>query len=92
VLREGLANVVRHAHASRVHITVSVSTGWVLARIFDNGVGPGLGTRAGGRGLGNLAHRAETLGGHMSLDAGPEGKGTVLTWQVPLTPPPATAV
>jgi signal transduction histidine kinase len=92
VLREGLANVVRHAKSSRVHITVRVSSGWVHARIFDNGVGPGAGARAGGRGLGNLAHRAETLGGHMSLDAGPEGQGTVLTWQVPLPPAPQAAV
>jgi signal transduction histidine kinase len=89
VLREGLSNVVRHANASRVEITIKVASGQIEARISDDGTGPGEGARQGGRGLGNLAHRAETLGGHMRLDAGPEGKGTVLTWQVPLTPPPA---
>jgi signal transduction histidine kinase len=87
VLREGLSNVVRHAEGSRVQITVRVADGQVQVEIFDDGVGPGRGARAGGRGLRNLAHRAETLGGQMSLDPGPEGKGTVLTWRVPLTPP-----
>jgi signal transduction histidine kinase len=85
VLREGLSNVVRHAKANRVQITVRVADGRVQAEIVDNGIGPGPGARPGGRGLGNLAQRAETLGGHMTLAAGPEGKGTVLSWGVPLT-------
>jgi signal transduction histidine kinase len=91
VLREGLSNVVRHAQARRVEITVRVANGQVRAQIHDDGVGPSGAAREGGRGLGNLAHRAETLGGHMHLDPGPDGKGTLLTWQVPLTPPPAAA-
>ena len=41
VLREGLSNVVRHAHASRVHVTVRVADGYVQAEIVDDGVGPG---------------------------------------------------
>jgi signal transduction histidine kinase len=85
VLREGLSNVVRHARASLVRITVRVADGYVQAEILDDGVGLGGGARPGGRGLANLAHRAQTLGGHMSVAAGPEGKGTVLTWRVPLT-------
>jgi signal transduction histidine kinase len=86
VLREGLSNVVRHAHAGQVRISVRVSDGYVQAEIFDDGVGPGPGTRPGGRGLANLAHRAETLGGQMSVTAGPGGKGTVLKWRVPMAP------
>jgi signal transduction histidine kinase len=77
--------VVRHAHASLVRVTVRVADGYVQAEIRDDGVGPGPGARPGGRGLVNLAHRAQTLGGHMTVAAGPEGKGTVLTWRVPMT-------
>src|SRR5262249_19275298 len=84
VLREGLSNVVRHAHASRVEVTVSVADARVRAEVRDDGVGPGTGSRAGGRGLANISHRAESLGGHMSLAAGPDGGGTSLVWQVPL--------
>jgi signal transduction histidine kinase len=85
VLREGLSNVVRHAHASLVRVTVRVADGYVQAEILDDGVGPGRGARPGGRGLVNLAHRAQTLGGHMTVAPGPEGKGTLLTWRVPMT-------
>jgi signal transduction histidine kinase len=88
VLREGLSNVVRHAHANRVEIIVAVDGSHVQARIYDDGVGPGTGSRAGGRGLENLSHRAESLGGHMHLSAGPDGRGTELTWQVPLAGQP----
>ncbi len=91
VLREGLSNVVRHAHASSVRVTVKVADGYVQAEIVDDGVGPGPGARPGGRGLGNLAHRAQARGGHMSVTGGPVGTGTVLTWRVPTAAaPPAT--
>jgi signal transduction histidine kinase len=86
VLREGLSNVVRHAHATRVEVTVTVADARVRGEVWDDGVGPGTGSRAGGRGLANIAHRAEALGGAMNLDAGPDGRGTLLVWQVPLTP------
>ena len=91
VLREGLSNVVRHAHASSVRVTVKVADGYVQAEIVDDGVGPGPGARPGGRGLGNVAHRAQARGGHMSVTGGPVGTGTVLTWRVPTAAaPPAT--
>jgi signal transduction histidine kinase len=85
VLREGLSNVVRHAQATRVEITVTVSGSRVRAEVLDDGVGPRTGSRPGGRGLTNLAHRAESLGGHMSVQSGPDGRGTLLIWEVPLT-------
>jgi signal transduction histidine kinase len=84
VLREGLSNVVRHAQATRVEVTVSVADARVRAEVWDDGAGPGPGSRAGGRGLANISHRAEALGGHMSLNPGPDGRGTLLVWQVPL--------
>jgi signal transduction histidine kinase len=85
VLREGLSNVVRHAQATRVEIRVAVADSRVRAEVWDDGVGPGRGARPGGHGLTNLAHRAQSLGGHMSLESGPDGRGTLLMWEVPLT-------
>jgi signal transduction histidine kinase len=84
VLREGLSNVVRHAKANRVDVSVAVADGRVHAEILDDGVGPGDAMRAGGRGLANLSRRAEALGGQMTIAARPGGRGTQLTWQVPL--------
>lgn len=83
VLREALSNVVRHASAHRVDVEVRVSGGELHAEVSDDGVGPGDGSRPAGRGLVNLAHRAEALGGSMRLAPGAEGRGTKLEWRVP---------
>lgn len=82
VVREGLANVAHHAPGSTVTVAVSCADGWLDVAVDDTGPGPGP-TRAGGRGLVNLASRAEELGGTSTLVARPEG-GSRLTWRVPL--------
>jgi PAS domain S-box-containing protein len=80
VLREALANVARHAKASNVRISISTGHGIGLT-VEDDGVGvPG--EILGGRGLANLAARAEQLGGHFAIGPAPGG-GTLLTWHVP---------
>ena len=87
-LREALSNVVRHAGATRVDVHVGIAPGGELeATVRDDGVGvdrPGHAEGAPGRGLANMAYRAVRLGGTARLSSGPEGRGTVLTWRVPL--------
>jgi signal transduction histidine kinase len=83
VLREALSNVVRHAGASRVNVTVEVTGDVLVATVMDNGVGAGLGERPGGKGLASLRHRAEALDGTMELLGGADGVGTTLRWTVP---------
>ncbi|GIG39699.1 histidine kinase [Cellulomonas phragmiteti] len=87
VVREGLANAARHAHASSVSVRVVVRgsgpTGSVEVDVEDDGVGlPAERERSSG--TGNLASRARQHGGTFSLGASPTGKGTLLTWQAPL--------
>jgi two-component system, NarL family, sensor histidine kinase DevS len=79
-LREGLANVAKHAQASRASVTVEAGTDLVLT-VQDNGVGL---ARTGRRsGLANLEERASELGGTLrTLTA--VGGGTTLEWRVPL--------
>jgi PAS domain S-box-containing protein len=80
-LREALANVARHAHATRV--SVAVTAGDVLdLRVEDDGHGIEPDHRHGD-GIRNAALRAEALGGAFDVHRGVEG-GTVLTWSVPL--------
>ncbi len=62
VVREGLTNVVRHAHASTCSVRLSESS----VEIVDDGVG---GTTAAGNGLAGLRERVAAAGG--ILDAGP---------------------
>ncbi len=81
VVREALANTVRHARAGTVTVTVSVADDLVID-VTDDGVG--LPDSVARSGLHNLADRAQQAGGTMSLAAGPEG-GTRLTWSAPVS-------
>jgi signal transduction histidine kinase len=81
-LREALANVAKHAQASRADVTVEAGTGLVLV-VRDNGVGlAGNGRRSG---LANLTDRATELGGTLRTVTA-DGGGTQLEWRVPLRP------
>ncbi|MGO4457112.1 GAF domain-containing protein [Streptomyces sp. M-16] len=87
VVGEALANVARHAEATRAEVSIVAADGNLTVIVTDNGVG----LPAGGRrsGLRNLAERAERLSGQMEAAALRDGeRGTRLEWQVPLVPPP----
>jgi signal transduction histidine kinase len=80
VVREALSNVVRHARASAVTVTVDAGDELVI-EVRDDGVGI---DPAGARsGLRNLERRAHDCGGALTVDA-PPGGGTLLRWRVPL--------
>jgi signal transduction histidine kinase len=81
-LREGLANVARHARATRVDVEVRCARDLVLV-VADDGVGLPDRTEAAGRGLANMAERAQRCGGAFTAASGDDG-GTVLEWRVPL--------
>jgi signal transduction histidine kinase len=82
VLREALANVARHAEATRVNVTVRADHELCI-EVVDDGIG-GAAIDAAGRGIRNITARAEELGG--SADVGPAGeRGTIVRWVVPLT-------
>jgi signal transduction histidine kinase len=78
VIRELVTNVVRHAAARRVTVTVSAGNK-VRVIVADDGVGlPAVTVRSG---LANLADRAERRGGRLTASAGPAG--TEVVWVVP---------
>ncbi|WP_328930155.1 GAF domain-containing protein [Streptomyces sp. NBC_00190] len=86
VIREALANVARHARATRAEVSIAVGEGVLTVVVGDNGIGIPEGGRRSG--LRNLAERAELLGGELTVSAhGQAGRGTKLEWRVPL---PAT--
>jgi signal transduction histidine kinase len=79
VVREGLANIARHAHASAADIEITAEGGSVTVTITDDGVGAGAGE---GGGLADLRRRAEHRDGRFSIGPGPAG-GTRLRWSAP---------
>jgi len=82
-LREALSNVARHAHATRVAVSVVVDDGRLTLTVADDGVGFRSTTGQHSSGLDNMRVRAESLGGAFSIEAQPD-RGTVTTWTVPL--------
>jgi signal transduction histidine kinase len=84
--RELLSNVVRHAHATHVDVTVALERDRVVVRVEDDGVGIADVERAGtGLGLRNLTARAERLGGSFTV-AARDGGGTRAEWWIPTSP------
>jgi signal transduction histidine kinase len=83
VCSEALANVVKHASASRVSIELRQERDRVVVGIEDDGVG---GADIGsGSGLRGLADRVEALGGRLWLES-PHGGGTYLGVEIPSAP------
>jgi signal transduction histidine kinase len=80
VVTEGLANAVRHAHATTIDVNVTAASGQVSVEVTDNGTGPGDAPRLSG--LDNLRKRAESQGGTFTVHEAPGG-GTLLHWSVP---------
>jgi signal transduction histidine kinase len=83
VLGEALANVARHARATRVRVSVQATGPEVVLRVEDDGIGA---DPAGARGgIVNMSERANDLGGAFEIGPGPGGSGTVATWRAPIT-------
>ncbi len=84
IVQEALANVVRHAHASRVDVLLKRRDGKVLAIVEDNGIGfdENAALTSGRLGLFGMRERAEMLGGRMLVECGRSG-GTTVSVEVP---------
>lgn len=82
-LREALTNAARHAKASRVNVEITVGDGAVCLMVRDDGIGPPEADNHTGKGLKNMAARAERHGGVMDLRRDPGTEDTVLEWRVP---------
>ncbi|MCU1538947.1 MAG: hypothetical protein JWP82_3298 [Humibacillus sp.] len=80
VVREGLANVARHAEASRAAVAVTVG-GTLHVAVRDDGVG--LRGSARRSGLANLETRATRRGGTTTV-SGNDPHGASLVWEVPV--------
>ena len=91
ITQEALTNVVRHADASRVHLTLRVHDHTAFLTVRDNGRGfeepitTGAGTEGQGLGLRGMRERVTALGGQMRVESEP-GRGTVIAVSVPGSP------
>ena len=81
IVHEALSNVIRHAHARQVKISVQEQDAHILMNIQDDGIGFRQ-ARKEGFGLRNMKERARILGGKLDIQ-GQNGKGTIITLEIP---------
>ncbi len=80
VVSEALANVAKHARATRAQVTVRLAQdGWVTVQVEDDGIG---GADPTGSGLAGLRDRVRALDGELHL-LSPVGGPTVLMVELP---------
>ena len=80
--QEALANVARHAHASRVGLTVSYMENEVAVDVRDDGVGFDPALAGSGFGLVAMRQRIAALSGTLQVESEPGG-GTAISACVP---------
>lgn len=80
IISESVQNILKHAKATEVGITIVQENKLVKVRIEDNGIGFDIAkTEKVGMGLGNLRHRAENeLKGSIRIESSP-GNGTIIS-------------
>jgi signal transduction histidine kinase len=83
VVQEALNNVLRHAQASAVQISLEQHPGELLLNIQDDGAGFDA-QRVRGLGLLGMEERTRHLGGTFGVDSH-AGRGTILKVVLPLT-------
>jgi len=85
-VQEALTNIARHARASAVKILIEKDINSILIEVKDNGRGISEEDKTSGRSLGliGMRERVNILNGKLAI-TGEQGKGTVLTVNIPLT-------
>jgi signal transduction histidine kinase len=82
-VREALTNVVRHARASEVTLSLAILGQSLLVQVKDNGQGFQPGERVG-HGLANMRARIEQIGGAFDCSS-TRGAGTTIAFRLPIT-------
>lgn len=87
IFQEALTNILRHAAATRVDITMSQEPGEFILAISDNGRGITV-IEKSGLGILGMQERVRLVGGTIEIH-GLEGSGTTISLRVPISAPGA---
>jgi PAS domain S-box-containing protein len=83
IVQEQCTNILKHAMAKQVVITLSTSDALFKMRVADNGIGMEKGKAEEGIGLKNIRNRLTVLDGSAIIESAP-GKGFALQVEMPL--------
>lgn len=78
IFKEAINNIIKHAHPTKVMLTIKKERGSLIMTIMDNGLGFDPRAASQGNGLRNMEERAASLGGSLSIASAHEG-GTTIT-------------
>jgi len=85
MIQESLNNVIRHANATEVNITLDYQKTSLSVRIRDNGTGfktENTTFNNNGSGLGNMKKRAQMINAQLFIDSQPQN-GTLIKILIP---------
>ena len=79
VFKEAVNNIIKHAAATEVIVTLDNTGSRFRMLIKDNGLGFDTGSGKKGNGLGNMRMRAERMGGRLRINSAGMGTSIELT-------------
>jgi len=83
MIQEQLNNIVKHAAAQNINITIQAMDGFINILIADDGKGFDVQSRRKGIGISNMINRIESYNGEMRIDSSP-GNGCTVSIKIPL--------
>ena len=83
IAHNALTNVLRHAQASRVEVSLDFRADHLRLSVRDDGVGMPTDRESQGHGLRNMSSCAQRLGGRLEISEGIGGAGTRVTCEAP---------
>jgi two-component system, NarL family, sensor histidine kinase UhpB len=90
IFQEVLTNVARHAKATAVEASLTITNSTLRLQVTDNGIGVRREELARTQSLGllGMTERAAMLGGNIQINGTP-GRGTTVQLEIPIAKPPA---
>ncbi len=83
IIQELISNVLKHAHASELSVTVTRETGRLSVMVSDDGRGFDVAEASSGIGMQNVRSRAASIGAVLRVDS-TIGKGTTVSIEAPV--------
>ena len=83
IVQEAVQNVIKHAQASTLNISLNRHPKFLSLMVEDNGIGMDHGSKPTGIGIDNIKSRVAQLSGTLNIDSN-KGKGTTLSIQIPI--------
>ena len=82
IIQEQINNIIRHADADKIQISLQSDAEYIILTVADNGKGFDTSNFKKGSGLTNITNRAGLFNGQVEINASP-GKGCSLSISIP---------